>query len=147
MNETDEIQKLRKLHSCLTKLLSTAMTMQYVSYLKEHKQFTLEEKMIDEYIQGLSGKVHQYVHKCHLNLGAQAFDIDSTALSDLAGLASDMERVFNELIKAMRYNANYAEQYVEHDFYSQLENEHHFKERLDCIPNCVTAVMVGNTQS
>ena len=93
------------------------------------KRTTLEEKIIKR---ELHTCVHHYARllvKLHESL-ANDKEPKVELLEQLRTLNFRVHAVIGDLLRALRYNLNYVEQYFEFDFSSRLTQEHQFAEEL-----------------
>jgi hypothetical protein len=95
------------------------------------KRETLEEKMIKTYFHKLSiscclciQRVHQIFQKDPLSFAGQSIE-------KLHALNQDLGAALCELLKVVRFNLNFLEQYFEFDFNAKLHNDFLFQERLE----------------
>jgi hypothetical protein len=106
------------------------MMSEVIEVLSEKRE-TLEEKMIKTYFHKFSiscclciQKVHQIFQKNPVALTGQSIEI-------LQALNQELGAALRELLKIVRYNLNFLEQYFEYDFNAKLHNEFLFQERLE----------------
>lgn len=105
------------------------------------KRVTLEEKMIRGYLHDLASElltmlaiIHKRLSKTYMSgqdksekereafILSQAEDTLKWAC-ELAHLQGQVEEIADNLLKVLRYNLNFLEQYYEFDFYGSLTNE------------------------
>lgn len=131
--EIDDIQsamrQANELASIVTKVGESVL-------LLCEKRVTLEEKMLRTYLHelaiccaGLAAKLHAFTAS-----GAKS---ESVPFSEIARLTSETNGALDELLKVIRYNLNFLEQYFEHDFYDKLVNEYKFLERFSAVKRTV----------
>ncbi|MBK9144787.1 MAG: hypothetical protein IPM23_20020 [Candidatus Melainabacteria bacterium] len=98
------------------------------------KRATLEEKMIRRYLLRLAVRICTVRQSLYGKLADpnQNLSPERTGepLNELTGLASEVNEVIGSLLKMIRYDWNFLEQYFEHEFYGRLINEHRLEERL-----------------
>lgn len=94
------------------------------------KRVTLEEKMIRMYLHQLAAQSGDVIREAHLLLTSQSEAMTDSMLDELRSLTSEVLAVVAELLKMIRYDLNFLEQYYEYDFYSRLQNDCHFVERM-----------------
>jgi len=100
-----------------------------------NKRTTLEEKMILRYLHTLIADYSLLLNGLHKAFASgEALPADAV-LEDLRSLNLNVHRTAEELLKALRYNFNYVEQYFEFDFYARLSQEYKFLEELEQISN------------
>ena len=114
----------------LTKIIDTIG--QALADLSE-KRVTLEEKMIRAHLHQVSAQCADIIREAHLVLSSHSDAIALPALDGLPEMTSEILAVVSDLLKTVRYNLNYLEQYYEYDFNLRLENEYHFVERLKVV--------------
>ncbi|MBY0357399.1 MAG: hypothetical protein K2W82_05295 [Candidatus Obscuribacterales bacterium] len=97
------------------------------------KRSTLEEKTISRYLHGLTANYArgiELIHRESLTGGFQA----PTWQSQLSSLRTINEKVrssVHELLKIIRYNLNFLEQYFEYDYAFNLTQNSRFVEDLE----------------
>jgi hypothetical protein len=106
------------------------MMSEVIEALSEKRE-TLEEKMIKTYFHKFSisccvciQNVHQIFQRNPLALAGQSIEI-------LHALNQELGAALRELLKIVRYNLNFLEQYFEYDFNAKLHNDFLFQERLE----------------
>jgi hypothetical protein len=104
------------------------------------KRVTLEEKMIRMHLHQLSALCGRVTQEAHLLLASHYDAIPETTLDELRSLTVDVQTVVADLLKIIRYNLNFLEQYYEYDYYSRLQNDHKFVERMQKIVDGLQAV-------
>lgn len=95
------------------------------------KRETLEEKMIKSYFHSLSIACCQCIEKVHAIMVASPERLADESIGDLHALREELLAALGELLKIMRYNWNFLEQYFEFDFNAKLHHEFLFQERLE----------------
>lgn len=95
------------------------------------KRRTLEERAISDYFAGLVIAYAEIIAFLHMKLD-QAEPL-AQALTELGALNAEFSNDVNELLKAIRHNYNYLEQYFEYDYYSRLSCECAYAVRLDAL--------------
>ncbi len=104
------------------------------------KRVTLEEKMIRMHLHQLSAQCASVAQEAHLMLASHYDAIPDSTLDELRSLSIEIQAVVADLLKIIRYNLNFLEQYYEYDYYSRLHNEHKFVERMQRIIDGLQAV-------
>jgi|GEM_PF-1085598 len=101
------------------------------------KRATLEEKMIRRYLVRLAVRICKVRQSLYGKLADPklsdpnpAVDGSRECLNELSGLAGEVNEVIGSLLKMIRYDWNFLEQYFEHEFYGRLINDHRLEERL-----------------
>ncbi|MGD9682146.1 MAG: hypothetical protein AB7W16_13250 [Candidatus Obscuribacterales bacterium] len=96
------------------------------------KRATLEEKMIRRYLVRLAVRTCKVRQSLYGMLADPSLSIEATgeSLNELRGLGGEVNEVIGSLLKMIRYDWNFLEQYFEHEFYGRLINEHRLDERL-----------------
>ncbi|MCA9806144.1 MAG: hypothetical protein KC777_29455 [Cyanobacteria bacterium HKST-UBA02] len=96
------------------------------------KRATLEEKMIRRYLARLAVRICKVKQSLYGKLADPNLTTDGIgeSLKELSGLAGEVAEVIGSLLKMIRYDWNFLEQYFEHEFYGRLINEHRLDERL-----------------
>ena len=97
------------------------------------KRVTLEEKMIRMHLHQLSALLAQVTQEAHQMLASHYDANPSTTLDELRVLNVEVQDVVADLLKIIRYNLNFLEQYYEYDYYSRLQNDHKFVDRTEKI--------------
>jgi hypothetical protein len=97
--------------------------------LLSEKRVTLEEKMLRAYLHDLAMICADLMRRLHAYTkdGAKS---EIQSFDELRSLCGEIAIQEDELLRIVRYNLNFLEQYFEHDFYDKLVNEHRFIERL-----------------
>ncbi len=116
----------------LTMLVQLGRTQQKVAEslsLLQKKRRTLEEKMIAQYLlnsigacAGIAGKISC----CLERKTSPAEDL----LSSMQKTLAQLEAAIDDLLKSIRYNPNYLEQYFEYNFLTYLTEELRVNEEL-----------------
>jgi hypothetical protein len=89
------------------------------------KRTTLEEKMINQELHGLIAQYGRIMSAVHERLATRTQPPEEV-LEQLRSLNFNVHQEVQRLLKALRYNLNYVEQYFEFDFCARLTNEHRF---------------------
>jgi hypothetical protein len=111
------------------------------------KRVTLEEKMIRRHLHQLSGLCGQVTQEAHQML-ASHYDLNMTeTLDELCNLNIEVQTVVADLLKIIRYNLNFLEQYYEYDYYSRLQNDHRFVERMQKIVDELKVILANAEKS
>jgi hypothetical protein len=111
------------------------------------KRVTLEEKMIRRHLHQLSGLCGQVAQEAHQMLTSH-YDANATVtLDELRSLNIEVQNVVADLLKIIRYNLNFLEQYYEYDYYSRLQNDHLFVERMQKIADDLKVILVNAEKS
>ena len=97
------------------------------------KRVTLEEKMIRRHLHQLSALFGKVTEEAHQMLASHYDANTETTLDELHTLSIEVQNVVADLLKIIRYNLNFLEQYYEYDYYSRLENDHKFVDRTQKI--------------
>lgn len=97
------------------------------------KRVTLEEKLIRAHLHQLSAQSARVTQEAHQLLTSHYDALSQNTLDELIALTAEVKNVVADLIKIIRYNLNFLEQYFEYDYYSRLQNEHKFVERMQKI--------------
>ncbi|CAN5182698.1 hypothetical protein BH10CYA1_BH10CYA1_40790 [soil metagenome] len=97
------------------------------------KRVTLEEKMIRRHLHQLSALFGMVAEEAHQMLASQYDANAETTLDELRTLSVEVQDVVADLLKIIRYNLNFLEQYYEYDYYSRLQNDHKFVDRTQKI--------------
>jgi GTPase Era involved in 16S rRNA processing len=100
-----------------------------VTIVLAQKRVTLEEKMLRRYLHDLAKTSANTAAMLH-QLTRDGAKGNSESFSEIAQITSETHAAIEELLKIVRYNLNFLEQYFEHDFYARLINEFKFEERL-----------------
>jgi hypothetical protein len=98
------------------------------------KRTTLEEKMISSYFHKMAAGYAAILHKLHLQLCDRKEPLFNEAgLESLRTLNLRVREVVGYLVKALRFNFNFVEQYYEYDFYTRLSQNERFLEDQEVI--------------
>jgi len=97
------------------------------------KRVTLEEKMIRRHLHQLSALFGRVAEEAHQMLASHYDANAETTLDELRTLSIEVQNVVADLLKIIRYNLNFLEQYYEYDYYSRLQNDHKFVDRTQKI--------------
>jgi hypothetical protein len=97
------------------------------------KRVTLEEKMIRRHLHQLSALFGRVAEEAHQMLASHYDANAETTLDELRTLSVEVQNVVADLLKIIRYNLNFLEQYYEYDYYSRLQNDHKFVDRTQKI--------------
>jgi hypothetical protein len=101
------------------------------------KRTTLEEKMITKELHAIAAEYCSILRKVHSRL-RDSREPAVAALESWRTLNFNVHEVINSLLKALRYNLNFVEQYFEFDFVARLTNEWQFAveaSRIDQVLN------------
>lgn len=97
------------------------------------KRATLEEKMIAAHFRVLAGRLSALLNRLFAMLSdGQEMDYQD-AFGALSEVNLKMETVIDDFLKIARYDANFLEQYYEHDFCKRLHEDHRFLDVLNWI--------------
>ena len=107
------------------------------------KRVTLEEKMIRMHLHQLSALFGRVAEEAHQMLASHYDANAEIALDELRTLSAEVQNVVADLLKIIRYNLNFLEQYYEYDYYSRLQNEHKFVARTQKIVDDLHAVVAN----
>jgi hypothetical protein len=86
------------------------------------KRTTLEEKIISQELHALAGKFCLILNSVHSRLGENKSPREDV-LEKWRTLNFQVRETVESLLKALRYNLNYVEQYFEYNFAARLTNE------------------------
>lgn len=102
-------------------------------FLLANKRVTLEEKIICHHFHLLASGYAQLTAKAH-NVLAQGKQLrPDGCLPELKIFNAEVEAQLDELLKIIKYDLNFLEQYFEHDYANRLQEKHKFVERLGLI--------------
>ena len=107
--------------------------------LLSDKRVTLEEKMLRAYLHDVAVICADMLRRLHAFTrdGAKS---ESQIFDELHSLGAEITLQLDELLRIVRYDLNFLEQYFEHDFYGKLVHEHRFLERLKQVDQDLTAL-------
>ena len=105
--------------------------------LMKDQRVTLEEKMIRNHLHELAENLANSLASIHCYFKTKNYDIEEKLIEDLNRLVQDIQSVVGELLKIIKYNWNFLEQYFEHEYFARLKNEHKFIERLNKITSSI----------
>lgn len=91
------------------------------------KRTTLEEKMIRQELHSLLSNYGEILNILHARLSEMDCP-DAAYIEDLRTMNFRVREEMAKLLKALRYNFNYVEQYFEFDFCAHLQQECRFTE-------------------
>lgn len=98
------------------------------------KRTTLEEKMISSYFHKMVAGYAAILNKLHLQLCDRKEPLfNERGLESLRTLNLRVREAVGYLIKALRFNFNFVEQYYEYDFYTRLSQKELFLEDQEFI--------------
>ena len=97
------------------------------------KRATLEEKMIRTELHGIAAACLEIAQHAHLRLRSANATDSLPSLDELNLLVREIRQQLQELLKIIKYDLNFLEQYFEYNFNAKLQNRHHFSERLEAI--------------
>lgn len=103
--------------------------------LLTEKRTTLEEKMIAKYFHELAehyGRLAACIHHHCLKTSEETLP-SGNLREDTYNLNCRVKSTVDELLKIVRYNFNFLEQYFEHDYFESLVEEHKFIEALEAL--------------
>lgn len=101
-----------------------------VIQLLADKRVTLEEKIICHHFHLLASEYATLCAKAH-NFLAQGKQLrPDGCLPELKMFNSEVDSTLEELLKIVRYNLNFLEQYFEYDYANRLQEKHRFAQRL-----------------
>ena len=86
------------------------------------KRTTLEEKIISQEMHALAAKLCLILNSIHSRLGENKSPREDL-LEKLRTLNFQVHETVEALLKALRYNLNFVEQYFEYNFAARLTNE------------------------
>lgn len=107
------------------------------------KRVTLEEKMIRMHLHQLSALFGRVAEEAHQMLASHYDANAQNTLDELRTLSIEVQNVVADLLKIIRYNLNFLEQYYEYDYYSRLQNEHKFVDRTQKIVDELQALVAN----
>lgn len=107
------------------------------------KRVTLEEKMIRMHLHQLSALFGRVAEEAHQMLASHYDANAQNTLDELRTLSIEVQNVVADLLKIIRYNLNFLEQYYEYDYYSRLQNEHKFVDRTQKIVDELHALVAN----
>ncbi len=116
-----EVQRLAEAVALMSETLAILNT----------KRETLEEKMIKSYFHKLSISSCDCMQKVHQVYQSTPQALADRSIEEIHTLNEDLGRELRELLKIVRYNLNFLEQYFEYDFNARLHNDFLFQERLE----------------
>ena len=96
------------------------------------KRTTLEEKIIKRELHNIARQYARLLVKLHDAL-ANDKEPPIELLEQLRTLNFRIHAVVGDLLRALKYNLNYVEQYFEFDFAARLSQEHQFAEDLNAL--------------
>ncbi len=98
------------------------------------KRTTLEEKIISQELHSLAAKFCLILNSVHSRLrDNNAPSEQEIALEKWRTLNFQVHETVESLLKALRYNLNYVEQYFEFNFANRLKNELHYAADADAL--------------
>lgn len=107
-------------------------------FMLRQKRRTLEEKAISSYFHKAIQRVSAIVLVLHESLEhGQENKLDDAELLLLQATIRDLQSRVDELLKILRYNLNFLEQYFEYDFFGKLSTESCAIENLDNVHRIV----------
>jgi hypothetical protein len=117
------LEELRQINKLIDKISE-------VVQLLANKRVTLEEKIICHHFHMLASEYSKLCANAH-NFLAQGKQLrPDGCLPELKMFNSEVDATLEELIKIVKYNLNFLEQYFEYDYANRLQEKHRFAERL-----------------
>ncbi len=120
------LEELRAINRLIDKISEAIL-------LLSNKRVTLEEKIICHHFHLLASEYAKLCATAH-NFLAQGKQLrPDGCLPELKMFNSEVDAVLDELLKIVKYNLNFLEQYFEYDYANRLQDKHKFAERLQPI--------------
>ncbi len=117
------LEELRAINKLIDKISEAII-------LLSNKRVTLEEKIICHHFHSLAAEYAKLCATAH-NLLAQGKQLrPDGCLPELKMFNGEVDTVLDELLKIVKYDLNFLEQYFEHDYANRLQEKHRFAERL-----------------
>jgi hypothetical protein len=168
MHDVEEEARIKRILEVLDRTLQLSLKIDEVVGRLSEKRVTLEEKMIRSYFHQIAANllgVCALLHRSlalattprgvesvegadigqEVNISRQVNIADSATISAACQPFNDfldrLESNVDELLKALRYNLNYVEQYFEFNYYGKLTNEDKFLEDAELILSRMTTAL------
>lgn len=143
LHNLEEEERIKTILTCVDHCFALGTKINEVVSRMTEKRVTLEEKMIRTYFHRTAANLAAIAARSH-ELLAQAYSDSETRLEEktrliveqagkiktvtdeLEGKLSTLEGVVDELLKVLRYDLNFLEQYYEYGLYTRLTNEQDF---------------------
>jgi hypothetical protein len=122
MQWLDELRKSSTILNAIEEALSAL----------EAKRITLEEKMIRRHLHSVAGELAGIVQTVHSRLLADSLP-PADKLTPWNQVNGEIETGINDLLKTIRYDPNFLEQYYEYGFLTKLNEEFKWTEKLERI--------------
>lgn len=117
------LEELRTINKLIDKISEAIL-------LLTNKRVTLEEKIICHHFHALASRYAKLCAKAH-NFLAQGKQLrPDGCLPELKMFDSEVDATLDELLKIIKYDLNFLEQYFEYDYANRLQEKHRFSERL-----------------
>lgn len=124
--EDNNLESAMRAANGLTNLSSTIVE---IVLELANKRVTLEEKMIKVYLHELAVVASHLVAVLH-SITRDGAKSESDVIAEVAQITQEAQASVDELLKIIRYDLNFLEQYFEKDFYDKMALEHKYVERL-----------------
>ena len=96
--------------------------------------------MISHYLHAMAAGYGAIVEKSQRALAQASPELSAHWLGKLQELDLKVLDCLDELLKIIRYDLNFLEQYYEHDFHKRLTQDHRFLDEIEQIADHLTAV-------
>lgn len=141
LHNVEEEERVKGILAVVDQGLQLQLKLSEIVGRLSEKRVTLEEKMIRSYLHDLASTLLEMTSILHKSLSKtytsgqnksekerEAFIIEEAGkalswASALAAIQLESEEIADNLLKVLRYNLNFLEQYYEYDFYGSLTND------------------------
>ena len=148
LHNLDEEERIKTILTCLDHCFALGIKIKEVVSRMTEKRVTLEEKMIRTYFHRLAANLAAVASQVHSRLadvygdGSARLEEKTLLIVERAGALklltdelevqlADLEPIVDELLKVLRYDLNFLEQYYEYGLYTKLTNEQDFTQITD----------------
>jgi hypothetical protein len=145
LHNVEEEEQVKEILMALDQVFNLSLKINEVVSRLTEKRVTLEEKMIRAYFHEFAANLVSCAAAAHTRLAnayktstpRQKTSIEISQLNQDLSLHTDAqalkelteasEVVIDDLLRILRYDLNFLEQYYEYDYYTKLTNERDFK--------------------
>lgn len=148
LHNLDEEERIKTIITCLDHCFALGIKINEVISRLTEKRVTLEEKMIRTYfhrvaanLAEISGCVHGILAAAYGDEGSRLEEKTRLVVekagsilpltTELSDKLVELEKVVDDLLKVLRYDLNFLEQYYEYGLYTRLTNEQDFRQMTE----------------
>jgi len=140
LHDIEEETRMKRILETLDKTLKLALKIDEVVGRLSEKRVTLEEKMIRSYFHQVQANLLEISAAFNRSLASATTpksendsaprpcttEVIKDAAETLDRFLDTLESAVDELLKVLRYDLNFVEQYFEFNYYGKLTNEYNF---------------------